>query len=107
MEGFQLYRADRDQRQKGGVALYLRADIAAETIELSKVSDGYIEHLMMHIKKYNLVVANVHNPPGTDPTKLTTVMNLIENRDNSYPSEDLEVYVTCDEKVQKILVEYL
>ena len=51
MEGFQLYRADKDQRQKGGEALYLRADIAGETIELSKGPDGYIEHIMLHIKK--------------------------------------------------------
>ena len=78
MESFQLYRADRAQRQKECVAPYLRANIAPETIELSKWSDGYIEHLMLHMKKYNFVVANVNNPPGTDNTRLTIVMNLIK-----------------------------
>ena len=66
MEGLQLSRADRDLWKNGGVALYLRTDIAAETIELSKGSNGYIENLMLHIKKCNLAAAIVHSPLGTD-----------------------------------------
>ena len=33
-EGFHLYRVDRDNKKQGGVALYLRNYVAAETIEL-------------------------------------------------------------------------
>ena len=33
MEGFQFFRADRDQNWNGSVALHLRVDTAAETIE--------------------------------------------------------------------------
>ena len=80
MEGFQLYRVDRENRQRGGVALYLRNDIAAETIELSRGSDSYIEHIMVHIKKYNLVVANVYKPPDATSDRLRTVMNLIKEK---------------------------
>ena len=64
MEGFQLYRADPDRRKKGGVGLYLSAGIVAETQQLSKGSKGYLGHLMLHIEKYNLLVANVYNPQG-------------------------------------------
>ena len=35
---------------------------------------------MLHINKYNLVIANVYKPPGTDPTRLTTIMNLIKEK---------------------------
>ena len=80
MEGFQLYRVDRKNRKQGGVALYLRNDIAAETIEISRGSDSYIEHIMVHIKKYNLVVANVYKPPDANSDRLKTVMNLIKEK---------------------------
>ena len=60
------------------MALYLRAEIATETIELSKVSEGYNEHLMWHIKKCDLFVANVlYYPPGTDLSRLFTDINSL------------------------------
>ena len=88
MEGFDLYRADRDcSRPKGGVAIYLRNEISAETTKLAGGSNGYVEYLMIHIKKYNLVVMLIYNPPYhvSQPRHLhcqglTEVMNMLKQK---------------------------
>ena len=78
MEGFLLYRADREGRKCGGVAIYLRKDIAKYTVKVTSGSDSYVEFLMIHIKKLNLVVAAVYSPPQVDRRKLFSAMDQIK-----------------------------
>ena len=65
MEGFIIYRADREgARAKGEVAIYLRNVLAADTETVECGSDGYVESLMIHIKDFDLLVIAMYNPPG-------------------------------------------
>ena len=81
MEGFHIYRADREGgRAKGGVAIYLRNDLAADTEIIESGSDGYVEYLMIHIKKYDLVVIAMYNPPGAHQQRLERAVELLKDK---------------------------
>ena len=81
MEGFHIYRADREGgRAKGGVAIYLRNDLAADTEIMESGSDGYVEYLMIHIKKYDLVIIAMYNPPGAHQQRLERAVELLKDK---------------------------
>ena len=84
MEGFQHYRADRKEgRKKGGVIVYLRNSLARSTVELrskSGNSDGFVEHVLLHIKKFDLCVAIVYRPPACPPENFNKTLKEIETR---------------------------
>ena len=73
IEGYKLYRADRTGRQhtrgrfSGGVAIYLRSDIANTTEQILKFSNGTVEALVLHSQRENLLIAVVYRQPD-DPT---------------------------------------
>ena len=73
IDGYTIYRSDRTGRKKkrgrnsGGVALYIRNDIAASASVILKTSDGSNEALGVHIKKLNLVVFVIYRPPSPQP----------------------------------------
>jgi len=69
IEGYRLYRADRTGRQhtrgrySGGVAVYLRSDIANTTEQILKFSNGTVEALVLHSQRENLLIALVYRQP--------------------------------------------
>ena len=93
IDGFILYRADRKNRPKGGVAIYLRKDIAHHTTMIDSGSNEYVEYIILHNNKLNLVVAAVYSPPGVPNDKLFDVMNRIQEQYNEIgqPSPSLIV----------------
>lgn len=71
IDGYKLYRADRTGRThthgrySGGVALYLRSDLAATSEQLLKFSNGVVEALVIHSKKENLLLAVIYRQPNS------------------------------------------
>ena len=75
IEGYRLYRSDRTGRKhtrgrySGGVAIYLRSDIANTTEQILKFSNGVVEALILHSQRENLLIALVYRQPD-DPNKV-------------------------------------
>ena len=92
IEGYQLYRSDRDGRQ-GGVAIYVVNDASAEVDLVSKGSNGVVEHLFLHIKKYNMLFILIYRPPSAVFDDFSPVMRSIREKILSFgdPSPTLVV----------------
>ena len=81
MAGYQLSRYDRpNQARRGGVALYIRNDLADEGVSLAGASSGCCEYQMIHFLRKNLVLVNVYKPPRADLTAFTEIMNQINQK---------------------------
>ena len=69
IENYDLYRADSKRTKNkrgrfgGGVALYLREDIAATTKQILDFSNNVFETLSVHSSKENLCIATVYRQP--------------------------------------------
>ena len=94
-----LFRSDRIRPRKrrgrdhGGVAMYIRSDMAASADPVLKFSNGVVELLCVHIKSENIVLCVLYRQPN-DPTgghmsklkefkqalnKLRKTLNLLPN----------------------------
>ena len=74
IKGYTLYRSDRAGRQQGGVAMYVVDDLAADTKVISMGSNGVVEHIVLYIKKYNLIAVTVYRPPSAELAKFSSVI---------------------------------
>lgn len=68
--GYSLFRCDRQRSHKkhfgrdgGGVAIYLRSDLAITAEEIVNMSVGVVEGLAIRIKAHNLVLAVIYRQP--------------------------------------------
>ena len=74
--GYSLFRCDRDGRQGGGVALYVRDDLTCET--LGSVDNGVCELLVVQIHQLNTVIAVVYRPPDTRIAEFTPILSQLD-----------------------------
>ena len=77
MEGYSVFRADRHDRIKGGVVVYLRKDAAVDAEMIASGSNGEVEYVVVYSRSYNLAIANVYRPPATPTSCFTPVMEKI------------------------------
>ena len=61
LENYTLFRSDRNERSHGGVAIYVRNDLAATMI--LNDSNSYCDSLVIEIHKLNLILINIYRPP--------------------------------------------
>ena len=55
IDGYHLFRADRAGRQQGGVGVYIVDNLAADTSVVSTGSNGVTEHIVLYIRKVNIM----------------------------------------------------
>ena len=58
--GYDLFRSDRMERSHGGVATYVRKDLAVKTFV--KDSNSYCDSLILHVPQINLFIINLYRP---------------------------------------------
>jgi hypothetical protein len=78
MEGYQLYRADRLNRRQGGVVVFLKDEVAC--VVLSAGSNDVVEHLVLHIEAFNLVMVTIYRPPDCSNEHFRQTMALISEK---------------------------
>jgi hypothetical protein len=79
IDGFQVFRADRSMdRKKGGVINYVKDNIACEV--LSRGSNGTVEHLIIYLRKLNLVVVTIYRPPQCDNVEFNSVLDMVDQK---------------------------
>ena len=64
MKGYVVHRADRlEGRKKGGVAIYLNEYFAPGAKQLLAFSNGFVEALVLHLRKMKIIVVAMYRPP--------------------------------------------
>ena len=62
IEGYNLFRSDRQTRSHGGVCTYVRKDLAV--VSEIKDSDSFCDFQILHLPQLNLSIANIYRPPN-------------------------------------------
>ena len=62
INGYQLFRKDRDRRICGGVAIYIMEKFAVR--EIWSFSNGYSEAILVEMTQLKLILALVYRPPN-------------------------------------------
>ncbi|KAK4324567.1 hypothetical protein Pmani_004778 [Petrolisthes manimaculis] len=70
-----MYRTDRKNRSHGGVASYVRNDLAIEAELLLSYSNGVVEINMLHLKEVKLILVNIYRPPGSKTEKFKAALD--------------------------------
>ena len=107
INGYKLYRKDRDRvkakygRSSGGVAIYIRKDIASSFNVLLEFSNGVNEALMLYSENMNLIVCVLYRQPTnerykSDADDFNEMISCIENKIHSIEGCTPELYVCGD-----------
>ena len=97
MEGFKLFRADRKKgTRKGGVATYVRDDLASEAKVLSYGSEKLVEYLILELKQTNIVVATVYRPPASETQGFLKVLQKIRETIDASATEQPDMIIMGD-----------
>jgi len=86
MDGYQLFKRDRQGRKEGGVALYVKKE--RECMEFN-VGDDRVESLWVRIKvkanKINIIVGVCYRPPNQDEEVGKTLYKQLGEVSRSFP----------------------
>ena len=75
--GYSLLRCDREGRQGGGVALYIREDLTGDI--LLSFDNGVCELLVVMVHQLNTVVAVMYRPPDTRLSEFSEMLSKIDS----------------------------
>ena len=74
MDGFSIFRANRNNRIGGGVCLYVNNLISCKILE--SYSNSTCELLIVKLNKPNLVVINLYRPPNCTIDKFKDIIEI-------------------------------
>ena len=77
IENYDLFRADRDGRQRGGAAIYIKSDLQCKL--MNSFSNGVVEVVSVKCKKLDTIYICVYRPPSTSVDEWRQAVSHIEN----------------------------
>ena len=91
MQNYTIFRQDRTLGiKKGGVMIYIRKDLALNTIELTGGSRGNCEYQIIHLTDSNLVLINMYRPPNAKlddfKAQMEEINRVIDDIGNPLPT---------------------
>ena len=84
IEGYSIFRADRSRpkagkgRESGGVALYVKEELASSSKPLLIFSNSVIEVLCVHIKQVNQIIVVVYRSPNSSSSNYQSSTGELE-----------------------------
>lgn len=96
MQIFTLFTAGRKGKSHGGIAIYLREDLAPNTETLVSLSNGTTELLAVYLRKAYVVLITQYQPPNTPEERFMVVTTLLQKLLHSLPTLYTEVIITGD-----------
>ena len=103
IDNFTLYRTDRNRQKKsnrgrhgGGVAIYLRNDLAATTNTLLTYSNGAVDIHAIYSKEENLVIATTYRQPDDSVHGRPSANNELKSALNALSQAILQLDVMPD-----------
>ena len=91
--GYSTFRADRDKRAQGGVAIFLHHSIPADTVEV--FSNSYCELAMVHIASSNILLVGVYRPPQAPFEKFNECLCVMQGFIDRLPGTP-ELFIAGD-----------
>ena len=92
--GYSLFRSNRETRQGGGVALYVREDLTGDV--LCSYDNGVCGLLVVMIHQLNTAVAVLYRPPDTRFREFSDILVKLDSCLTSLPSPTPTVAVMGD-----------
>ena len=77
INGFNIFRQDRDKVQHGGVLLYINNKISIDNS--SYYNDDQCSAVICVSKKSKCIICNVYRPPTTTDSSFSNLLNFIRN----------------------------
>ena len=107
INGYKLYRKDRVRtkshwgRYSGGVALYIREDIAPFFKPVLEFSNGVNEALMLYSKEYNLILCIIYRQPTnvkhkSDAPEFMELINSVQSKIEAIEGCTPDLYISGD-----------
>ncbi|XP_068215775.1 uncharacterized protein [Palaemon carinicauda] len=96
IRNYTSFWTDRKGRTHGGTIIYLRDDIAPNSIPLLSYSDGQIELQAIQIQQHNMVIINCYRPPGSCSRNFSGAMEALSRLLDSLPVPTPDVILTGD-----------
>ena len=88
IEGYKMFRKDRKEGIRGGVAIYLHDSLEAEV--MGEMSHKKCEILAVHIKELNIVNIVIYRPPDTEIQVFEVILKelkkILEKMDKPDPT---------------------
>ena len=114
VEDYTIFRADRNRRKKkrgrfsGGVAVYIKEDIAASCETLLQFSNGVVEALMIYLRRLNLVICSIYRSPDnpqsenrSSKTEFQDLITQLSNKLNQLPTPTPDILIAGDFNLPK------
>lgn len=97
MKGYEMYRADRaNDRKKGGVVINTRDNIAKDTQMLTNGSNGEIEHVILYINKWKILLCCMYRPPRCSTENMLEVLRIIEHEARKLGAPEPTIIINGD-----------
>ena len=93
IENYNVHRADRVNRKKGGVAVYYHNNLIAN--DAATHSDDYCQAVILYIKTLNLIIVGVYRPPNARDSEVKCFrdcINAINLFIQKYPNAEFQMY---------------
>ena len=111
---YTLFRADRNRRKKkggrfsGGVAVYVKDELAASCETLLEFSNGVVEGLVIYERQLNLVICTVYRSPDnpqsehrSSTSEFHELINQLSNKLNHLPTPAPDIIIGGDFNLPK------
>ena len=98
--GYSILRCDRESRQGGGVALYIREDLTGDI--LCSYDNGVCELLVVMVHQLNTVVVVVYRPPNTRVNEFSELLSKLNGVLKELPSPSPTITVMGDLISQRV-----
>ena len=80
IEGFNLFRSDRDTRHNGGTCIYLKEELAA--VSCLQYSNTVVEGLVLKVRELELIIFSIYRPPDCNKRENVFQDTLAKVRDS-------------------------
>lgn len=81
LTNYQILRADRKNRSRGGTLLYIHNDLP--TTNSKQFDDDVCQSIVCNIDSINTIVASVYRPPNTPDDSFSKVINFLQSHINT------------------------
>lgn len=89
-ENYDIIRADRPLRSKGGVAIYLHNNLIAD--KTYTYADQICQAAAVYNKKLNLLIIGIYRPPVADEKSFTQCIKIVQEIINNYAQPDIQIH---------------
>ena len=76
IQGYNLHRADRTGRVRGGVGIYVRDDLTV--LSVKAFSNSAVEFLVLKVRELEMVLVGIYRPPDTKAEEWEDALSSLE-----------------------------